>query len=138
MRDIGRWLVLQVGRASVAAWAIASFVFILSRIAAVGPAETLFDEADGGVTLTSRADASASRNQARQTLKERLGLAEPVFYFTRTGTPPQSGIGTAPTINTTTGLVACCTASWGFRFVMDSPWLLGWGQHSLIPYPSRG
>jgi peptide/nickel transport system permease protein len=89
MRDIGRWLVLQVGRAGVAAWAIASFVFILSRIAAVGPAETLFDEADGGVTLTSRADASASRNQARQTLKERLGLAEPVFYFTRTGaTPP--------------------------------------------------
>ncbi|MGI4743593.1 MAG: ABC transporter permease [Janthinobacterium lividum] len=39
--------------------------------------------------MASRADAIVIRAQARQALNERLGLAEPVFYFTRTGpTPP--------------------------------------------------
>lgn len=89
MVGIGRWLLLQVVRAGLAAWAIASLVFILSRLAAVGPAEALFDDADSMVQTASRADALVMRGQARQALSERLGLAEPVFYFTRTGpTPP--------------------------------------------------
>lgn len=89
MVSIGRWLLLQVGRAGLAAWAIASLVFILSRLAAAGPAEALFEDADSLTQAASPADAIGTRAQARQALNERLGLAEPVFYFTRTGpTPP--------------------------------------------------
>lgn len=89
MSGIGRWLLLQVGQVGLAAWAIASLVFILSRLAAIGPAEALFDEADNMAQIASRTDAIVTRAQARQAFSKRLGLTEPVFYFTRTGpTPP--------------------------------------------------
>lgn len=78
-----RWLLLQIGRAGLAAWATASLVFILSRVLVVGAEEAILG---AGEDVQSRA-ASASQAEhlaARQVLRQRLGLTEPVFYVTRT------------------------------------------------------
>lgn len=78
---LGRWLLTQVGRAGLAAWAITSFVFILSRLDAAKPVDLLLDEPDSqyGTILTTAASAAQ-----RQAVEQRLGLAEPLFYVTRT------------------------------------------------------
>ena len=73
-----RWLLLQLGRASLAAWAIASLVFLLSRMLAGGTEEALLSEANDLQTRTIATSATA-----RQALRQRLGLDEPVFYVTR-------------------------------------------------------
>jgi peptide/nickel transport system permease protein len=80
MTPSGRWLLVQVGQACLAAWAIASLVFILSRVAAINPAELLLDEPDAAMGF----DAGATRHQARQAIEQRLGLDKPIFYFSRT------------------------------------------------------
>lgn len=80
---MGRWLLLQIGRASLAAWATASLVFLLSRGLAVGAEDALLG--DSGDLQAHAAGASpGSQWAARQALRQRLGLAEPVFYVTRT------------------------------------------------------
>ncbi len=78
-----RWLLLQIGRAGLAAWATASLVFILSRLLAAGAEEALLGEAPDLQTRTV-----ASSPVARQALQQRLGLDEPVFYVTRTSRDP--------------------------------------------------
>jgi peptide/nickel transport system permease protein len=78
-----RWLLLQIGRAGLAAWAIASLVFILSRTLATGPEEALLGEIPDLQTRTSATNAAT-----RQALRQRLGLNEPVFYFTRSSHAP--------------------------------------------------
>ncbi len=78
-----RWLLLQLGRAGLAAWVTASLVFMLSRTLATGTEEALLGEAADLKTHTIGAGPAA-----RQALRQRLGLAEPVFYFTRGGPAP--------------------------------------------------
>lgn len=84
MTPLGRWLVAQIGRAGLAAWAIASLVFLLSRLDAATSIDLLLEEPDGRQSILLRADAEATQRQARQTIAQRLGLAEPLFYVTRT------------------------------------------------------
>lgn len=74
-----RWLLLQLGRAGLAAWTTASLVFILSRLLAVGTEETMLSS--GNDLQVRTADTSAVSYQA---LRQRLGLDEPIFYVTRT------------------------------------------------------
>jgi peptide/nickel transport system permease protein len=78
-----RWLLLQIGRASLAAWAIASLVFILSRALATGAEEAMLGE-----SLDLQTHSNGADRAARQALRQRLGLDEPVFYFTRRGHAP--------------------------------------------------
>jgi peptide/nickel transport system permease protein len=63
-----RWLLLQLGQASLAAWAIASLVFLLSRMLAGGTEEALLSEANDLQTRTI-----ATSPTARQALRQRLG-----------------------------------------------------------------
>ncbi|HET9505599.1 MAG TPA: ABC transporter permease [Hymenobacter sp.] len=73
-----RWLLLQLGRAGLAAWATASLVFVLSRLLATGVEEAMLGEA-----TDLQGHFSATSTVARQALRQRLGLEEPVFYVTR-------------------------------------------------------
>jgi len=74
-----RWLLIQLGRAGLAAWATASLVFILSRVLAAGAEEAMLGESND-----LRVRTGATSPVARQALRQRLGLDEPVFYVTRT------------------------------------------------------
>lgn len=65
----------------MAAWAITSFVFILSRLDAAKPVDLLLDEPDSQHSAILTTAASAAQRQA---IEQRLGLAEPLFYITRT------------------------------------------------------
>lgn len=73
-----RWLLLQIGRASLAAWATASLVFILSRVLTTG-----VEEATLGEATDLRGHFSSTSPVVRQALRQRLGLDEPVFYVSR-------------------------------------------------------
>jgi len=73
-----RWLLLQLGRAGLAAWATASLVFILSRLLAVGTEDAMLSSGNDLQVRTASTSAVA-----RQALRQRLGLDEPVFYVTR-------------------------------------------------------
>ena len=79
---MGRWLLLQIGRAGLAAWATASLLFIVSRLATGSIEDSLLGEPgdlrEAGVQVALGAD------DTRQVLRHRLGLDEPVFYVTRT------------------------------------------------------
>ena len=81
-----RWGLARLGRALLAAWGIASAVFLVIHLL---PAS--FDE----VALGDASDLSrisdqriASRQAARRVLYHRLGLDEPVFYISRSAGPP--------------------------------------------------
>jgi peptide/nickel transport system permease protein len=78
-----RWLLRQLGRAGLAAWATASLVFILSRTLAAGAEEAMLGETNDLQTHTIATDPTA-----RQALRQRLGLNEPVFYVTRSSSAP--------------------------------------------------
>jgi peptide/nickel transport system permease protein len=81
MTPLVRWLVAQVGKAGLAAWAIASLVFLISRLDAAKTIDLLVEEADSLHSTVLNADAGAAQRQA---VAQRLGLAEPLFYATRT------------------------------------------------------
>ncbi|TVT40510.1 ABC transporter permease [Hymenobacter setariae] len=84
MTLLGRWLVAQVGRAALAAWAIASLVFLLSRLDSAKATDLLLSEVDSLNSTALRTDTDATQRQARQAIKQRLGLEAPLFYVTRT------------------------------------------------------
>jgi len=84
MTPLGRWLVTQVGRAGLAAWAIASLVFLFSRLNAAKSIDLLLQEPDALHSTMLAADVDATQRQARQAVTQRLGLTEPLFYVTRT------------------------------------------------------
>jgi peptide/nickel transport system permease protein len=84
MTPLGRWLLTQVGRAGLAAWAVASLVFLFSRLDAATPIDLLLAEPDSPPSAILSTDASAAQHQARQDAAQRLGLAEPLFYVTPT------------------------------------------------------
>ncbi|RZK50556.1 MAG: hypothetical protein EOO59_15930, partial [Hymenobacter sp.] len=80
-----RWLLLQIGRSALAAWAAASLVFMLSRVLVAGAEEAILGESDDPrAHVSSLNQTHDAQLAARQALRQRLGLAEPVFYLTRT------------------------------------------------------
>lgn len=81
--DMGRWLLARLGRAALAAWGIASLVFLVSRLLPGGPEQLALGDASAAAYPTTAAQMQASRLAIRQ----RLGLAEPVFYVTRSAGP---------------------------------------------------
>lgn len=84
MTPLGRWLLGQVGRAGLAAWAIASLVFLFSRLDAAKAIDLLLDEPDAPHSTALLTAPGAAPGRARQAIAQRLGLAEPLFYVTRT------------------------------------------------------
>lgn len=77
-----QWLLVRLGRAVLAAWGIASVVFLVSRLLPVSPEQVALIEAED----LSRAVGPASAAQlaaSQQAIRQRLGLAAPVFYITR-------------------------------------------------------
>jgi peptide/nickel transport system permease protein len=68
----------------LAAWAIASLVFLLSRLDAKTSIDLLLQEPDGLHSAGPGTDTAAAQRLARQAIAQRLGLAEPLFYVTRT------------------------------------------------------
>jgi peptide/nickel transport system permease protein len=82
------WLLARLGRAALAAWGIASLVFLLSRLLPGGPEQAALGDAGDLSRPATMARSAASQAATRQALHQRLGLAEPVFYVTRTPAPP--------------------------------------------------
>lgn len=80
---MGRWLLVRLGRAALAAWGIASLVFLVSRLLPGGPEQLALDEATELAYPTTPAQVLASQ----QAIRQRLGLTEPVFYATRSPGP---------------------------------------------------
>ncbi len=78
-----RWLLLQIGRAGLAAWVTASLVFILSRGMMAAMEENMLKE-DGDLQSRATTEIPADQQTSRQALQQRLGLNEPIFYVTRT------------------------------------------------------
>ena len=80
------WLLARLGRAMLAAWGITSLVFLGSRQLPVSPEQLSLSEMG---SLTHSPD-SAQLAASQQAIRQRLGLAEPVFYWTRVlGSPPR-------------------------------------------------
>jgi peptide/nickel transport system permease protein len=84
MIPVGRWLIAQVGRAGLAAWAIATLVFLVSRLNADRSIDLLLDEPDSLHSTLVGTSAEVTQRQVRQAVAQRLGLTEPIFYVTRT------------------------------------------------------
>ncbi|WP_223648326.1 ABC transporter permease [Hymenobacter psoromatis] len=74
------WLLARLGRAVLAAWGIASLVFLGSRLLPVSPEQLSLRETDD---LTYLPDGTQTLAAAQLASRQRLGLAEPVFYWTR-------------------------------------------------------
>lgn len=81
---VGR-LLLRLGQAALAAWGIASLVFVLSRLALSSPEQLSFNGEGDLSSPTTGTYSRANRVLARQSLRHRLGLDEPLFYATRSG-----------------------------------------------------
>jgi len=78
-----RWLLARLGRAAGAAWLIASLVFIGSRQLPGGPEQLALADASDLSRPATGTRATATQQAARQAVRQRLGLALPVFYVTR-------------------------------------------------------
>jgi len=81
-----QWLLVRLGRAVVAAWGIASLVFLVSRVLPVSPEQLALIEMED----LSRQIGPATSNEvaaSQQAVRQRLGLAAPLFYATRTTGP---------------------------------------------------
>lgn len=81
------WLLMRLGRAAVAAWLVASLVFMSSRLAS-GPEQLVLQDASDLSQPMGGALAAARQQAAQQAVRHRLGLDLPLFYFTRTTGPP--------------------------------------------------
>ena len=83
-----RWLLARLGRAAVAAWLIASLVFIGSRLMGGGPEQLALGDAADLSSPTGGALTLARQQAAQQAVRHRLGLDLPLFYFSRMAHPP--------------------------------------------------
>jgi peptide/nickel transport system permease protein len=84
------WLVARLARAAVAAWLIASLVFVCSRLLPGGPEQQVLAEA-GDLSRPAVGTPTAGRQELmEQALRHRLGLELPIFYFSRLPGPPVS------------------------------------------------
>jgi len=81
--DMLRWLLVRLGRAAAAAWLIASLVFIGSRQLPGGPEQLALADASDLSRPVAGARTAAIEQLAQQAVRNRLGLAAPVFYVTR-------------------------------------------------------
>ncbi|QKG53646.1 ABC transporter permease [Hymenobacter sp. BRD67] len=84
---MGWWLLTRLGRAALAAWGIASLVFVLSRQLPTGPELATLEEA-GNLSRPAAAMSAAAAPAAARQLRHRLGLDEPAFYITRSAARP--------------------------------------------------
>ena len=83
-----RWLIARLGRAVLAAWLIASLVFISSRLLPGGPEQQALAEASDMTRPAAGLRSVASQQASQQAVRQRLGLALPIFYVTRSPGPP--------------------------------------------------
>lgn len=83
-----RWLVARLGGAVMAAWLIASLVFVASRMLPGGLEQQLLAEASDLSRPAVGLQSAASLAAGRQAVRQRLGLALPIFYVTRAPGPP--------------------------------------------------
>jgi peptide/nickel transport system permease protein len=83
-------LLFRLGQAIVAAWAIASLVFILSRLALSSPDQQLLSDASDLSNPVVGMASQARQLAERANFRHRLGLDEPLFYLTPTNTKPVS------------------------------------------------
>lgn len=81
----GGWLLARLARAALAAWGIASLVFVVSRLLPGGPEQLALEEA--GEKWGAAGQAAPTQQAARRSFRHRLGLDEPVFYVTRAPAP---------------------------------------------------
>ena len=65
-------------------------MFVLSRVALSSPEQLLLSENSDFSPLAANTASQAGQLAARQSLRHRLGLDEPVFYVTRTSSAPIS------------------------------------------------
>ena len=79
------WALARVGRALLTAWGIASLVFLGMHLLSAPDEQALGDPSELGSAASL--GTQASRLAARQALRHRLGLDEPVFYLTRAAGP---------------------------------------------------
>lgn len=80
---MGAALVARLGRAALAAWGIASLVFLLGRSSAGAPAVLAQLEAADLGNVAAASAPTGVRRAARQALRARLELDLPAFYLTR-------------------------------------------------------
>ena len=78
---MGKIFFQRAGQAVVAVWALASLVFLLSRWAP--PPDESLGLTNAAELSTGAPAGTLARNLARQAARQRLGLAEPLFYFSR-------------------------------------------------------
>jgi peptide/nickel transport system permease protein len=83
-----RWLIARLSRAALAAWLIASLVFITSRLLPGGPEQQALAEAGDMNRPSADLRSVASQQASQRAVRQRLGLALPIFYVTRSPGPP--------------------------------------------------
>jgi len=79
-----RWLLGRLARAAGAAWLTASLVFIGSRLLPGGPDQLALADASDLSRPVAGTRPAATQQAARLAVRNRLGLAQPIFYVTRT------------------------------------------------------
>lgn len=130
----------RAGQTVITVWALASLVFLLSRWAP--PSDEGLGLANA-VELSSGAPASAlARNLARQAARQRLGLSEPLFYFSR----PLHVLGGGPTPWQWNGrhnqyhrwLGATLRGDWGTSFRDGQPVVARLGKALACTIPLTG
>ncbi|MVN76818.1 ABC transporter permease subunit [Hymenobacter sp. HMF4947] len=84
---MGRWVVARLGRALLAAWGIASVVFLLMHLLPT-PLEELTLGESSDLSHVGSPRRLADRQAAQRALYHRLGLEEPVFYVSRSAHAP--------------------------------------------------
>lgn len=82
---MARILLGHLGRALVTIWLLTSLIFLLSRLA-LSATDVLGLPATADLNISYSA-SPASQVAARQALRQRLGLDDPLFYFSRTHYP---------------------------------------------------
>ncbi|OGX82266.1 ABC transporter permease [Hymenobacter coccineus] len=86
---MGQFFFQRAGQAILSVWALASLVFLLSRGAPLSDENLGLSNA---AELSNGTPASAqARDLARQAARQRLGVSEPLFYFSRQAPAPGGG-----------------------------------------------
>lgn len=132
------WLVVRLGRAAVAAWLIASLVFISSRLLPGSPEQQVLTDAGDLSRPLVGLNSAASREVARQALRHRLGLELPLFYVTRSAGPPMRWHwhGTANQYHA--WVIGLLHGDWGRSYRDDQPVTTLMGQALAYSVPLAG
>lgn len=79
---MGRWALSRLLYTALVVWGVASVVFLLSRHAPGRPEQFSFPDATDLSSLST--GSAATRQAAREAVRLRLGLNQPLFYVSRT------------------------------------------------------